>query len=228
MVALVALGVVSAVAVAATINGTNGNDTLIGTAANNTINACYGNDSVEGGGRNDTIDGGTGNDRLVGDGREIQCPPGATSFSYCTIGQTSTPGNDSISGGSGNDRIFGNAGRDSLSGGTGNDRISGESGNDSVSGGSGRDRISGGSGNDRIRARDNTRDTINCGSGRNDRVTADRSPRDSDCERVFAPLSSSALTPGDVPSRARPHGRALAVVWNAPSAPTAKQPEHGA
>ena len=64
--------------------------------------------------------------------------------------------------------------------------IYGEAGNDSLRGDTGEDRFRGGSGNDTIISftRDNDRDSVQCGSGR-DRVIADRADRVSkDCEKV--------------------------------------------
>ena len=63
--------------------------------------------------------------------------------------------------------------------------ITGGAGSDRISGGAGRDSISAGAGNDRVSARDNTRDSVDCGSGRKDRVTADTNDSvKSDCEVV--------------------------------------------
>src|SRR5437763_1432651 len=64
---------------------------------------------------------------------------------------------DTIPGGDGNDRVFGD---------DGNDRVFGDRGNDRLYGGRGHDHIYGGPGNDTIYARDDTGDTIDCGSGR--------------------------------------------------------------
>ena len=49
------------------INGTDGDDYLVGTAADDTIHGLGGNDTVNGIGGDDTIDGGDGNDYLYGD-----------------------------------------------------------------------------------------------------------------------------------------------------------------
>ncbi len=68
----------------ATINGTNGNDILIGGAANDSIHGKAGDDMIDGGAGNDTIDAGSGNDTVAGN-----------------------LGNDSIDGGTGNDILMG-------------------------------------------------------------------------------------------------------------------------
>ncbi len=107
------------------VNGTNGNDTLIGT---------LGNDFVFGGGGDDTLyllagddigNGGSGADVVSGDS-----------------------GDDLIVGGSGRDSITGEAGNDTLSGDGGDDEIYGGDGNDLISGGRGNDWLVGGAGND--------------------------------------------------------------------------------
>ena len=110
--------------------------------------------------RRDTLVGNLGGDRLIGRG-----------------------GNDVLRGLDGDDCLDGGAGNDRLFGGRGNDRLSGGAGSDSLDGGPGSDVIAGGPGNDTIGARDGTRDTIQCGAGR-DTVRADRIDRVSGCERV--------------------------------------------
>ena len=79
------------------INGTAGNNILIGTSRGDTINGLAGNDSLYGRDGDDTLNGGAGNDRLYGDA-----------------------GSDTLDGGIGNDRLYideldqvdGGAGRD--------------------------------------------------------------------------------------------------------------------
>ena len=93
-------------------------------------------------------------------------------------------GNDRLSGGAGDDCLIGGSGNDRLAGGTGNDGLAGSSGNDRLNGGPGTDRVLGGSGNDVVFARDQARDTVNCGSGRRDRATVDRADVVRGCERV--------------------------------------------
>lgn len=92
-------------------------------------------------------------------------------------------GNDLILGGGGNDRLYGDAGKDTIDGELGNDLVDGGAGADRLTGGDGRDRIVGRAGADRIAAADGSRDTIDCGKGR-DRVVADRRDRLKGCERV--------------------------------------------
>jgi Tol biopolymer transport system component len=96
---------------------------------------------------------------------------------------TGTKGKDVLSGGKGDDCISGGAGNDKLSGGDGADSLSGGAGNDTIDGGKGRNKIAGGAGKDTIKAANHSRDTVNCGSGR-DKVTADRTDKLRGCERV--------------------------------------------
>jgi Ca2+-binding RTX toxin-like protein len=129
-----------------------------------------GNAVKRGTGAGDLIDGLLGNDSLDGlDGAD------------CLTGGA---GNDRLTGDDGNDQLDGGPGNDILSGGSGNDKVDGGSGNDKIAGGSGVDRLNGDSGNDTINAADGKRDRVDCGSGRGDRVTADRGDLLEHCERV--------------------------------------------
>ena len=97
--------------------GGDGNDTIIGNAADNELRGRGGNDTIYGGRGNDSIDGGGGNDTVYG-GR----------------------GNDSIDGGSGDDKIYGGRGNDVLRGGAGADTFIGGAGYDQMYAGNGQDR----------------------------------------------------------------------------------------
>src|SRR5436853_319704 len=77
--------------------------------------------------------------------------------SALAVKKNGTKGNDKIDGTNQADRIFGDHG---------NDTIRGLGGNDYLDGGKGHDHILGGAGRDTIYARDDARDTIDCGSGR--------------------------------------------------------------
>jgi uncharacterized repeat protein (TIGR01451 family) len=92
-------------------------------------------------------------------------------------------GNDVISGLLGADCITGGPGDDRLSGGGGNDRIDGGDGNDRITGGAGRDRITGGAGSDSVDVADSSRDTVDCGPGR-DTVRIDWRDSARHCERI--------------------------------------------
>ena len=111
----------------ATLNGTAGNDTLLGgnSTSGGTLNGNAGNDSIDGGSSYESISGGEGSDYLFGDS-----------------------GDDRMFGDAGGDRIFGGNGQDLIDGGDGNDTLLGESGHDTIKGGTGNDGMSGGAGDD--------------------------------------------------------------------------------
>jgi Ca2+-binding RTX toxin-like protein len=93
-------------------------------------------------------------------------------------------GNDVLIGLGGADCLTGGAGNDTLAAGAGNDTLAGDAGDDTLRGDSGTDRFAGGAGNDTINSRDGRRETVDCGIGRRDRVTADRVDRLVGCETV--------------------------------------------
>src|SRR3954447_12695179 len=88
----------------ATLNGTEGNDSLSGTDAADSISGFGGNDFLAGGNGADTVVGGSGNDTVYGDVGDDWLEGGT--------------GNDSLSGGSGQDNIvfreFGAANADTI------------------------------------------------------------------------------------------------------------------
>jgi hypothetical protein len=82
------------------------------------------------------------------------------------------------------DVLRGLGGNDRLSGNAGNDKLYGGPGRDILSGGAGADLLDAGTGNDTVNARDNVKDTIRCGPGK-DTVTADKKDMVTrDCETV--------------------------------------------
>ena len=95
-----------------------------------------------------------------------------------------TAAGDRLKGRGGNDRLSGGRGDDCLSGGGGKDRLRGDAGRDKLTGGKGIDTLDGGGGNDTINSRDKRRETVRCGKGKRDRVTADKKDRLRGCERV--------------------------------------------
>ena len=152
------------------LRGGSGRDSLRGFSGNDRLEGDAGNDTSLGGSGSDVLLGGLGDDRLGGDAGADDISGGA--------------GADRIAGDDGNDRIAGNSGADRIFGYAGNDRITGGTGDDRLSGGTGADTISGGTGADAISARDDRRDRITCGAGR-DTVTADFGDVVArDCERV--------------------------------------------
>jgi Ca2+-binding RTX toxin-like protein len=196
---------------AANVSGTPLGERIVGTAQNDVLSGLAGDDCLYGLDRNDRLSGGSGADTLQGDVAPPVgfLPPAPRRGNDTLDGGTGADmlrgdaGNDRLNGGSEGDRLTGGTGNDRLTGGSGDDRLSASSGNDRLSGssgeddlhgsdgndtitpGTGRDTVRGDDGNDRISARDNTRDRIDCGSGRSDRVTADRTDQVSrNCERV--------------------------------------------
>jgi len=112
-------------AITETIEGTNGNDELKGTRANELILGLGGNDKIDGKGGDDCIVGAEGNDKLDGG-----------------------TGRDIIVGGIGNDKLEGGTNNDKLYGGPGNDELFGDTGDDFLDGGEDRDYLKGGTGED--------------------------------------------------------------------------------
>ncbi|MBL1146194.1 MAG: tandem-95 repeat protein [Proteobacteria bacterium] len=118
----------------AVINGTQFNDSLMGTDAAETFNGFEGNDTMRGFGGNDAMNGDAGDDWLEGDDGNDELYGGAD--------------NDLLSGGLGDDYLNGGSGDDNLGGSDGNDRLLGGDGNDTLSGGAGNDTLVGGAGDD--------------------------------------------------------------------------------
>jgi Ca2+-binding RTX toxin-like protein len=143
----------------ATINGTEGNDTLSGTSEGDLITAGAGNDRVNGALGDDTVQGGLGRDSLYGDGGNDWLEGGAEADTL--VGDS---GNDTIYGGEGNDGAFGGGNDDRMYGGDGDDSFYGDGGNDLIDGGTGNDRLTGGTGNDTLVGGDGN-DTLDGGAG---------------------------------------------------------------
>lgn len=85
----IAAGLTSLVVGSGSVNGTNANDLILGSAGNDTIDGKNGDDCIVGGDGNDNLAGGPGNDVLVGGS-----------------------GDDALDGGPGNDICYGGPGTD--------------------------------------------------------------------------------------------------------------------
>ncbi len=144
-----------------TLNGTAFGDLLVGGNGRDVLNGGAGDDCLRGRAGNDRASGGDGNDSVSGEA-----------------------GSDRLSGGEGQDTVSGGTGNDTISGGNGNDRLGGGAGNDKINGGQGLNTYRGGAGNDNIVAANGRRETIDCGSGRRDKVRADRTDTVRNCESV--------------------------------------------
>ena len=136
------------------IDGGRGSDTIIANGGNDLIYGRSGNDTLEGGAGVDEIHGNSGRDTIKGGSGDDTIYGG---IALDTI--RGGAGDDFIVGGLGDDRIFGQAGNDTIQGGGGNDIVdggededilSGQAGDDILIGGEGGDTINGGSGSDAI------------------------------------------------------------------------------
>jgi Ca2+-binding RTX toxin-like protein len=149
------------------LNGGNGNDTITGSRDNDTINGDNGDDSLIGGLGNDLVDGGEGDDTMAGDGgndsllgntgNDSVAGGDGDDLVFGNLGNDTLggdDGNDTISGGFGDDILNGNSGDDLLEGGQDNDKLLGGSGSDSLDGDTGDDTIRGQSDNDFIKGGD--------------------------------------------------------------------------
>lgn len=123
----------------ATLDGTNGRDSLRGTGGDDLIRLAGGPDLGFGVAGSDTIFGGSGDDGIYGGSGGDLLDGGA--------------GNDLVDGGSGNDDLRGGWGDDLVLGGGGDDLLYGSLGRDRLEGGDGRDRLWGGDDDDRLRGR---------------------------------------------------------------------------
>ncbi|MFN4144040.1 calcium-binding protein, partial [Aestuariivirga sp.] len=115
----------------AVIQGTEGNDDLTGTSADDTFYGKGGHDNIVTNGGNDIAYGGDGRDSLVSNSVDPQ--EGVKFY-----------------GGNGHDILNGGSGADWLEGGTGDDWLWGKDGDDTILGGQGDDNIHGGDGKDTI------------------------------------------------------------------------------
>ncbi|MCC3531191.1 MAG: calcium-binding protein [Microcoleus sp. PH2017_21_RUC_O_A] len=155
-----------------TIEGTDGDDIIVATGANQSLYGKKGKDKLKGksgknklyGGKDgDDCEGGDGDDEVRGDRGDDKCDGGG--------GNDTLYGgkdNDTLSGGTDNDTCKGDDGDDWVHGNDGKDDVDGGSGNDTVYGGKGDDTCNGGEGNDTVRG-DRGNDNVNGGEG-NDTV----------------------------------------------------------
>jgi Ca2+-binding RTX toxin-like protein len=145
----------------AAIAGTENQETLTGTAANDITNSLEGDDAIagqdgldvlNGGQGNDSLDGGNSNDLLLGKenndllngGNEGDLLNGGDGDDQLNGGND----NDSLLGGQGSDRLNGNEGSDILDGGAGNDLLRDTEGDNVLYGNEGDDWLFAGKGND--------------------------------------------------------------------------------
>lgn len=116
------------------IDGTDGNDDLMGDGLNDLLFGGTGDDFLSGGNGNDRAFGGEGNDVLTGgNGDDLL---------------RGSDGTDVLFGRAGNDDLRGDLQDDWLDGGKGDDVLNGGFGDDLVAGGTGADTLEGGGGDD--------------------------------------------------------------------------------
>src|SRR3954471_15223545 len=142
----------------ATINGTNGGDSLYGGAAADVINGLNGNDTLKGFGGADRLDGGNGidtvfyGDSTAGVGINLATGRGVGG---------SAQGDTLIS----IENVFGSNFNDTLTGTSGANQLHGQDGNDVIKGGGGDDFLDGGTGNDILVSDIFGHSTLDGGSG---------------------------------------------------------------
>ena len=107
------------------VDGSAGNDRLIGYIGADTLHGGDGDDWVAGSKGHDTLFGGDGDDTIIGGSGSDEIQAG--------------PGHDTIHGNDGNDTLDGGAQGDRMFGGHGNDIMRGRYGNDLLNGGAGTD-----------------------------------------------------------------------------------------
>jgi hypothetical protein len=71
----------------------------------------------------------------------------------------------------------------------------GMAGNDKIDGGTGKDKFDAGGGNDRVDARDNLRDSVNCGSGKDTGLLDKKDTKPKSCEKRTLPTPSTPEPP---------------------------------
>ena len=134
------------------IEGTEGNDFIIGTPKGDLIITKGGNDTIFGRSGSDCIISGDNNDFVVtGSGNNVVIAGNGDDTIYGQGGNDtiySGEGNDNIRGGNGKDIIYAGNGNDTVDGGSRNDILYGEDGNDNLLGRSGNDFLDGGNGQD--------------------------------------------------------------------------------
>ena len=116
------------------IQGSRGDDELLGGGGDDTLYGSSGADTLDGGSGDDTLFGSSGKDVLKG-GEGDDYLDGGSKDDVLDGGA----GNDFIKGGRGDDELLGGAGSDTIEGGEGSDVITGGAGNDVLEGGEGAD-----------------------------------------------------------------------------------------
>ncbi len=141
------------------IIGRGGDDIICGLSGRDVIRAGAGDDTVFGGGGVDIVEGGAGDDFLAGG-----------------------PKADRLYGGNGDDDLRGGAGNDQLNGGSGRDHLYGGPADDVLNGGNATDRMFGGRGSDTLIGDAGSRDRLFGGSGVDQCSDGDAGTSEDSCE----------------------------------------------
>ncbi|KKR86617.1 MAG: NHL repeat-containing protein [Candidatus Curtissbacteria bacterium GW2011_GWA1_41_11] len=144
---------------AETLNGTQGNDLIMGLEGADKINGLGGDDCILGGEGADKINGNNGKDAIFGEG-------GADTINGNNGDDTilGGKGGDTLKGENGQDKIFGNEDADTIDGGNGEDYIEGNEAADTLNGGNQKDIIFGNEAADTLRG-GNGNDNLDGGLG---------------------------------------------------------------
>jgi Ca2+-binding RTX toxin-like protein len=151
-----------------TLDGTTGNDLILGASGSDVFRSGDGNDVIHDDGGNDYVQAGAGDDVVFTgmDNDVVEAGPGNDQV-FAGVGDDlvfGEEGDDFIMLEGGNDIAFGGAGNDMISGGAGNDAISGDDGDDKLFGEDGWDALFGQDGNDELRGMDGN-DYLDGGAG---------------------------------------------------------------
>ncbi|MBL4786462.1 MAG: cadherin-like domain-containing protein, partial [Cohaesibacteraceae bacterium] len=144
------------------LNGTSGNDVIVGLGTDDVLYGGAGNDTLDGGAGYDAYYAGTGNDTILIDDADFDASGNIILQGEEGIDTVTHSGSKSISislqdhtienitAGSGNDFIYGSSGDNIISAGAGNDLAQGFGGTDIIHGNAGNDWLYGFEGNDSL------------------------------------------------------------------------------
>jgi Ca2+-binding RTX toxin-like protein len=178
-----------------TVNGGDGNDSIVTGGGNDSIRGNNGNDVMDGATGNDDMRGNSGTDTAdysnrtydlaialndvaddgIGTGghdnvhSDIENVKGGKGYDYIS----GSSANNEFWAGPGGGEMYGMGGNDKLHGGDGDDYIRGGSGNDTIWGGAGVDDMSGEAGHDTLFAQDGETDIVNDVIGTGDLFAVD-------------------------------------------------------
>lgn len=188
------------VTLAAFMVGTDGNDTLKGSAENDEIYGRGGNDTIDGGAGRDDLDGGPGSDDIRG-GAGSDDAVGYDDATGVKVSLDDQP-NDGAPGEADNvhsdvEHVYSGSGRDTLTGNGARNTLDAGAGDDRLTGGKGPDGLFGGAGTDVVDGRGGAADVIDCGSGSTDVAVRDAGDNVDRCEFFVRrpPARGSVLAP---------------------------------